>query len=93
MGFLFVISCNQIIPNSYIHQDQAPQYGLQPDHGDKTPYQAINDICVKTFFKALSAGIVTELQTGLGDQAIDDLFLLNSHLFALNKKHVKCGDA
>ena len=48
---------------------------------------------MKTFFKALSAGIVTELQTGLGDQAIDDLFLLNSHLFALNKKHVKCGDA
>ena len=48
---------------------------------------------MKTFFKAFSAAVVTELQTGLGDQAIDDQFLLNSHLFALNKKHVKCGDA
>ena len=51
---------------------------------------------MKTFFKALSAGIVTELQTGLGDQAIDDLFILRSHFFALKKEDnsspVKCGD-
>ena len=46
-----------------------------------------------TFFRAFSAGSVTKLQTRLGDQAIDDLFLLKSHLFALSKKHVKCGDA
>ena len=45
------------------------------------------------FFRAFSAGGVTKLQTHLGDQAIDDLFIMKSLLFALKKKHVKCGDA